>query len=42
MRPVEHIELLDQELNAGGDEQVGQVVAVDLQQKHHCHWLFIR
>ena len=33
VKPVEHIQLLDQELNAGGDEQVGQVVAVDLQQK---------
>ena len=29
-KPVEDIELLDQELDAGGDKQVGQVVAVDL------------
>lgn len=41
VKPVEDIQLLDQELDAGGDEQVGEVVAVDLQQEHHCHWLLI-
>ena len=33
VKPVEDVQLLDQELDAGGDEQVGEVVAVDLQQK---------
>ena len=41
VKPVEDVQLLDQELDAGGDEQVGEVVAVDLQQEHHCHWLLI-
>ena len=30
MEPVENVELLHKELDAGGHEQVGQVVAVDL------------
>ena len=30
MEPVENVELLNKELDAGGHEQVGQVVAVDL------------
>ena len=30
LEPVENVELLHKELDAGGHEQVGQVVAVDL------------
>ena len=30
LEPVENVELLNKELDAGGHEQVGQVVAVDL------------
>ena len=34
---MENIQLLHQELNARGDEQVGEVVAVDLKKKSsHC------
>ena len=30
LEPVENVELLHEELDAGGHEQVGQVVAIDL------------
>ena len=40
-KPVEHIQLLDQELNAGGDEQVGEVVAVDLKYKQNCQFFIL-
>ena len=30
---MENIQLLHQELNAGGDKQVGEIVAVDLKKK---------
>ena len=41
VKPVEHIQLLDQELDAGGDEQVGKVIAVDLKQKQNCQFFIL-